>query len=121
MKKLMILLLLSMNIITINAGETVPTYKIIANSNSQEDIKIMYENKEQLLNDYRTWIKGVDDPNQVLADQAYLHNDTFYNGEYTIVLGKGEGKSITGKLQVSYCTSSKDIKKKSLMQEWFGN
>ena len=35
---------------------------------------------------------------------------SYKNGVYTIVLGKGEGRSITGKLQVSYCTISKEIK-----------
>lgn len=35
------------------------------------------------------------------------------NGLYTIVLGEGKGKTLEGKLQVSYCTSSKEIHKKS--------
>ena len=38
---------------------------------------------------------------------------------YTIVLGEGKGKSLEGKLQVSYCTSSKEIKKKSWLIKMF--
>lgn len=43
----------------------------------------------------------------------------YYNGLYTIVLGEGKGKSLEGKLQVSYCTSSKEIKKKSWLIKMF--
>ena len=46
-------------------------------------------------------------------------NAKYYNGLYTIVLGEGKGKSLEGKLQVSYCTSSKEIKKKSWLIKMF--
>ena len=36
-----------------------------------------------------------------------------------IRLGEGKGKSLEGKLQVSYCTSSKEIKKKSWLIKMF--
>ena len=41
------------------------------------------------------------------------------NGEYKIILGKGKGKTLTGTLKASYCTSSKEIKKKSFLAELF--
>lgn len=41
------------------------------------------------------------------------------NGLYTIVLGEGKGKTLEGKLQVSYCTSSKEIHKKSWLASMF--
>ena len=43
----------------------------------------------------------------------------YYNGEYTIVLGAGKGKELTGTLKASYCVSSKEIKKKSFFAELF--
>ena len=119
MKKVLILLILFMNLTTVQAQTQIPQYKIIASSNEQRDIDEMYDVKNQLLFKYKSWAKGVDDVDQVLID----HEDTFHgqykNGVYTIVLGKGEGRSITGKLQVSYCTTSKEINKKSFIQSLF--
>ena len=62
-------------------------------------------------------MKGFDDVHQGLADHQGDFSAKYYNGLYTIVLGKGKGKSLEGKLQVSYCTSSKEIHKKS----WLAN
>lgn len=108
-----------MNLVTIKAGDNIPTYKIIASSNNQQDIEEMYETKDQLLKDYAQWSKSVDDSYQVLADHTSHYQASFYNGEYIITLGDGKGKSITGKLEVSYCSSTKDIKKKSFIEELF--
>ena len=77
------------------------------------------ENKNELLLNYKKWVKGVDDVYQVLADHQDDFNAKYYNGLYTIVLGEGKGKSLEGKLQVSYCTSSKEIKKKSWLIKMF--
>ena len=120
MKKIIICIVIMMNIVTIQAGDNIPTYKIIANSNSEEDVAKIYETKDTLLKDYADWSKSVDDSYQVLADHTSEYQAKFYNGEYTITLGEGKGKSITGKLQVSYCSSTKEIKKKSLLEELFG-
>ena len=86
---------------------------------SEKDIKKMYEIKNDLINDYRTWAKGVDDIDQVLADHQKDYDANYYNGEYKIILGKGKGKTLKGELKVSYCTSSKEIKKKSFFAELF--
>lgn len=115
MKKTIVVLLIMMNIVSVNASSNDPKYKIIANSNSDKDIKTMYETKDDLIKDYKDWIKSVDDVDQALAD----HQAKYYNGEYTIVLGAGKGKELTGTLKASYCVSSKEIKKKSFFAELF--
>lgn len=119
MKKLIIFLLILMNLTTVTAVNETPKYKIIASSYNQEDIEEMYEVKDKLIQNYKKWVKGVDDVYQVLADHQDDFNAKYYNGFYTIVLGEGKGKSLEGKLQVSYCTSSKEIKKKSWLIKMF--
>lgn len=108
-----------MNIVSVNASSNDPKYKIIANSNSDKDIKTMYETKDDLIKDYKDWIKSVDDVDQALADHQKDYQAKYYNGEYTIVLGAGKGKELTGTLKASYCVSSKEIKKKSFLQNYF--
>ena len=117
MKKVIISAIIILNGISFNTSSKLPTYKIIANSNSQEDIDQMYNIKNQLLQDYPIWVKGIDDTYQALEDHKEKYHATFSNGEFTIKLGEGKGKELTGRLQVSYCASSKDIKKKSWLQE----
>ena len=119
MKKLIIFLLILMNLTTVTAVNETPKYKIIASSYKQEDIEEMYEVKDKLIQNYKKWVKGVDDVYQVLADHQDDFNAKYYNGLYTIVLGEGKGKTLEGKLQVSYCTSSKEIHKKSWLASMF--
>ena len=119
MKKIIVIALILMNVVSVNASSNIPKYKIVANSNSEKDIKKMYKIKNDLINDYRNWAKGVDDIDQVLADHQNNYDASYYNGEYKIILGKGKGKTLTGELKVSYCTSSKERKKKSFFAELF--
>lgn len=119
MKKIIIFIIIIMNLTTVNASTHTPKYKIIAASNQEEDIDQMYETKSQLLNDYKKWVKGVDDVDQVLADHTKQYHATYVDGQYVIILGDGQGKSISGSLQVSYCATSQDIKKKSLLESLF--
>ena len=119
MKKLIIFLLILMNLATVTAVNETPKYKIIASSYKQEDIEEMYEVKDKLIQNYKKWVKGVDDVHRVLADHQRAFNAKYYNGLYTIVLGEGKGKTLEGKLQVSYCTSSKEIHKKSWLASMF--
>ena len=119
MKKIIIILLILMNFVSVDASSNCPKYKIIANSNSEGDIREMYAVKDDLISDYRKWIKSVDDIDQVLGDHQSDYHAKYYNGEYRVVLGKGQGKSLEGKLQASYCMSSKEIKKKSLLKSFF--
>ena len=108
-----------MNLTTVNAQTQIPQYKITASSNQQKDIDEMYDIKNQLLLKYKSWAKGVDDVEQVLTDHVSTFHGQYKDSVYTIVLGNGQGRSITGKLQVSYCTTSKEIKKKSFIQSLF--
>ncbi|WP_294581964.1 hypothetical protein [uncultured Thomasclavelia sp.] len=119
MRKLLIILIIMMNVVTVDASGNDPKYKIIANSNSDDDIEAMYETKDALIADFKTWAKGVDDIDQVLADHQKDYQAKYYNGEYTIVLGEGQGKELTGSLKTSYCVSSKEIKKKSFFASLF--
>lgn len=119
MKKILILIIVMMNLTTANAQNNIPKYKITASSNSQSDIDEMYETKDRLLKDYKEWVKSVDDVYQVLKDHEETYDAQYQNGTYIIVLGNGQGPKITGKLQVSYCASSKEIKKKSLFASLF--
>ncbi|MFQ9073807.1 MAG: hypothetical protein ACLR43_14650 [Faecalibacillus faecis] len=88
MKKLIIFLLILMNLTTVTAVNETPKYKIIASSYKQEDIEEMYEVKDKLIQNYKKWVKGVDDVHQVLADHQKAFNAKYYNGLYTIVLGE---------------------------------
>ena len=120
MKKVYIFIVLGFMLgVSVHAKRQEPQYKIIANSNQESDIKEMYEVKGKLLEDFKTWVKGVDNKDQVLADHQNDYDASYYNGEYKIILGKGKGKTLTGELKVSYCTSSKEIKKKSFFAELF--
>lgn len=112
-------MLIMMNLTTANAQNNIPKYKITAASNQQSDIDEMYDTKSRLLSDYKKWVKGVDDVYQVLKDHQKQYDAIYKDGTFYIVLGEGKGKSITGKLQVSYCTTSKEIKKKSLIESLF--
>ena len=92
MKKIIVIALILMNVVSVNASSNIPKYKIVANSNSEKDIKKMYKIKNDLINDYRNWAKGVDDIDQVLADHQNAYDASYYNGEYKIILGKGKVK-----------------------------
>lgn len=119
MKKLVIVLLILINLTSVSATSNNPKYKIIARSNKDKDIQEMYDVKDDLIRDYRRWIKSVDDIDQALADHQKDYRAKYYNGEYKIILGKGKGKELTGTLQASYCITSKEIKKKSFFAELF--
>lgn len=115
MKKIIICMIIVMNSVTVNASMNYPKYQIIANSNSEEDIKELYTIKNELLINYSEWVKSVDNEIDVLIDHLYVYDAVFYNGVYKITLGDGEGKTISGDLKVSYCTTTNEITKKS----WF--
>ncbi len=118
LKKLIFIILVCMLCVSVEAKSQNPKYKIISNSYKQEDINEMYEIKNELLIDYKEWVKGVDNPNQALADHQDDYHATFKQGVYTIILGDGLGKSLTGDLKVNYCETTKDLKSKSLIWDW---
>ena len=119
MKKIIVIFLIFNLCLNINAKENEPKYKIIANSNHIEDIKEMYKIKNELLIDYKDWIKSVDDVNQVLYDHQYVYNAKYSDGIYTIVLGDGNGKELNGSLKSNYCENTTEIKKKSFIWDFF--
>ena len=118
LKKLIFIILVCMLCVSVEAKSQNPKYKIISNSYKQEDINEMYEIKNELLIDYKEWVKGVDNPDQALADHHDDYHATFKQGVYTIILGDGLGKSLTGDLKVNYCETTKDLKTKSLIWDW---
>ena len=113
MKKVYIFIVLGFMLgVSVHAKSQEPQYKIIANSNQESDIKEMYEVKGKLLEDFKTWVKGV------LADHQSDYQATYKQGVYKIVLGKGKGKSLSGEMKVNYCESTKDIETKSFLFDW---
>ena len=119
MRKVVVVILFLMLLTSANAKLVEPRYVIVSSTYSDEDIKEMYDIKNSLLKDYAIWVKGVDDKYQVLADHEYVYNADYCDGVYKIVLGEGKGKELKGELRVSYCTSTTQIKKKSLIYELF--
>lgn len=119
MKKLIVLFLFASLSLNVNAIDEAPKYKIIANSNEKEDIENMYEIKKELLKDYKEWVQSVEDVDQVLYDHQYVYNAIYKNGIYIIELGNAEGKELVGTLKVNYCENTKEIKKKSLLWNFF--
>lgn len=119
MKKIMcVFLIIGMLGISVHAKSQEPQYRIIANSNQDADIKEMYNVKKDLLENYKEWVKGVDDKDQVLADHQSDFDATYKQGEYKIILGKGKGKTLSGEMKVNYCESTKDIETKSFLFDW---
>ena len=103
----------------VEAKKEEPRYIIISSSYNDGDIEYMYEVKNQLIKDYAIWVKGVDNKYQALADHTHVYNAVYNNGIYKVVLGEGKGKTLEGELKVSYCESTKHIKKRSLLFEFF--
>ena len=118
MKKIIFVILAGMLCVSVQAKSHEPKYKIIANSNQESDIQEMYDIKNNLLEDYKEWVKGVDNKDQVLADHQKDYQASFKQGIYKIVIGKGKGKTLEGELKVNYCESTKDIKTTSLLFDW---
>lgn len=121
MKKIVVIILFLMMLTGVEAKKEEPRYIIVSSSYNEGDIEYMYEVKNQLLKDYAIWVKGVDDKFQVLADHQYVYNASYQNGIYKIVIGEGKGKTLEGELKVSYCESTKQIKKRSLLFDWLKN
>lgn len=118
MKKVVIIVVISMLCVGVQAKSQEPQFEIIASSNQEEDIKEMYQLKDRLIDDYKEWVKGVNNKDQVLADHVSDYHATYKQGVYKVVMGEGKGKSLKGDLKVNYCESTKDIKTKSFLFGW---
>ena len=71
----------------------------------------MYKIKNELLKDYKEWVKGVDDKNQVLANHQKDYHARYKQGIYQVILGNEKEKSLSGGLKINYCKSTKDIER----------
>lgn len=92
-------------------------FKIISNSNSKEDIEIMYEYKNEIIENYAKMIVGID-KQEVINDLILMYpNMTYENNELCLTIGNGLGKSIQGKLKNNYCDV--EVKPKSWIVELF--
>ena len=62
MKKTIVILLILMNVVSVDASSNDPKYKIIANSNNETDIKEMYKIKDNLIvvNDPTSYTVGTE-------------------------------------------------------------
>ncbi len=119
MKKILcIITLMIMLTVGVYARNTEPKYKIISRSYQEQDIREMYDVKKSLLNDYKIWAQGVNDKDQVLADHQNDYHAKYQMGIYTIILGEGKGKTLTGDLKVNYCESTQDIHPHSFLFDW---
>lgn len=119
MKKILIFLFVFSMFNNIQAYEYIPRYKIVSHSNHKKDIKYMYKIKNELIKDYSVWVKGVDNIKVVLYDHRDEYNAVMEDDVYTIYIGEGKGHSIEGELKTNYCSSSKEIKKRSFIFELF--
>lgn len=118
-KLIIILILILLSIVNVDAFIQDPHYEIVSNSNAQNDIKEIYAIKKSLLKDFKEWSISVDSVDQVLYDHTSDYHATYENGIYKIVIGKGKGKTLKGVLKTNYCESTHEIKKKSILKEWF--
>jgi hypothetical protein len=119
MKKFIIVFLFLSLFINVDAKKNEPKYKIIANSYKQEDIDELYRVKNSLLIDYKSWVRGVDDVDQVLYDHQKEYAAKYVDGLFIIELGKHQGKELSGSLKVNYCESSEEIEHHSFIFDFF--
>lgn len=94
-------------------------YKIIANSNSIDDLVNLYETKEILIINYNNALENELDIlkvyNEFYNGEILLKEDTFY-----ITLGEGKGISLEGKLKTSVCDNN-TINNRIALLEWLSN
>ena len=94
-------------------------YKIVSNSNSLDDLLVLYEVKELLVINYNNALENDLDIQEVYHSfsnyEINLIDDTF-----VIVIDKGEGISLEGKLKISVCDES-TLNNRYALLEWLSN
>ena len=94
-------------------------YKIVSNSNSLDDLLVLYEVKEMLVISYNNALENDLNIQEVYHSfsnyEINLINDTF-----VIVINKGEGISLEGKLKTSVCDES-TLNNRYALLEWLSN
>lgn len=92
-------------------------FVIISNSNSKEDIVIMYEYKNEIIENYAKMMIGLEEKT-VIEDLLLMYPEmTYEKNQLIYVIGDGNGKQIKGELKSNYCDV--EVKPKSFIAEMF--
>ena len=94
-------------------------YKIVANSNSIDDLLKLYEVKEILVISYNNAIEN--ELNILDVYTTFSFEDIkLIDNEFVIILGEGKGISLQGSLKKSVCDNS-TLNNRYALLEWLSN
>lgn len=127
MKKYVILILISFSLIfcvsklnkTAALEELDYKYKIVSNSNSLDDLLVLYEVKELLVISYNNALENNLNIEEVYNSFSNYDIDLIDN-TFVIVINNGEGISLEGKLKKSVCDNS-TLNNRYALLEWLSN
>ena len=127
MKKYVILILISFSLIfcvsklnkTAALEELDYKYKIVSNSNSLDDLLVLYEVKELLVISYNNALENNLEIEEVYNSFSNYDIDLIDN-TFVIVINNGEGISLEGKLKNSVCDNS-TLNNRYALLEWLSN
>ena len=127
MKKYVILILISFSLIfcvsklnkTAALEELDYKYKIVSNSNSLDDLLILYEVKELLVISYNNALENNLNIEEVYNSFSNYDIDLIDN-TFVIVINNGKGISLEGKLKNSVCDNS-TLNNRYALLEWLSN
>ena len=94
-------------------------YKIISNSNSLDDLLELYETKELFVISYNNALENGLNIEEVYNSFSSYSIDLIDN-TFVIVINKGEGISLEGKLKSSVCDNS-TLNNRYALLEWLSN
>lgn len=94
-------------------------YKIISNSNSLDDLLVLYEVKELLVISYNNALENNLNIEEVYNSFSNYDIDLIEN-TFVIVINNGEGISLEGKLKNSVCDNS-TLNNRYALLEWLSN
>jgi hypothetical protein len=127
MKKYVILILILFGLVfsvsklnkTVALEELDYKYKIVSNSNSLDDLLVLYEVKELLVISYNNALE-----NNLNIDEVYNSFSNYdidlIDNTFVIVINNGEGISLEGKLKNSVCDNS-TLNNRYALLEWLSN
>ena len=127
MKKYVILILILFGLVfsvsklnkTVALEEVDYKYKIVSNSNSLDDLLVLYEVKELLVISYNNALEKDLDIEEVYNSFSNYDIDLIDN-TFVIVINNGEGISLEGKLKNSVCDNS-TLNNRYALLEWLSN
>ena len=94
-------------------------YKIVSNSNSLDDLLVLYEVKELLVISYNNALENNLEIEEVYNSFSNYDIDLIDN-TFVIVINNGEGISLEGKLKNSVCDNS-TLNNRYALLEWLSN